>query len=86
MTKKHDKELTYIFLEYKKSLINNDTEFSQRIENILGCIGEKYSKILYGKYVQNLSMTRIAITLNHDRSYLYVLLGKAQEAFLQLYE
>ena len=85
MAKKYDKELKTIFLEYKRSLVNDDITYSQRIEKILTILGETKSKILYGKYVQNISMTYLSINLNLNRSYLYKLLDDAQEEFLELF-
>ncbi|MBQ6631788.1 MAG: hypothetical protein IJH55_06740, partial [Romboutsia sp.] len=70
MSKKYDNELKTIFLEYKRSLVNDDITYSQRIERILTILGETKSKILYGKYVQNISMTYLSINLNLNRSYL----------------
>ena len=85
MSKKYDNELKTIFLEYKRSLVNDDITYSQRIEKILTLLGETKSKILYGKYVQNISMTYLSINLNLNRSYLYKLLDDAQEEFLELF-
>lgn len=85
MSKKYDNELKTIFLEYKRSLVNDDITYSQRIEKILTLLGETKSKILYGKYVQNISMTYLSINLNLNRSYLYRLLDDAQKEFLELF-
>ena len=85
MTKKYDNELKSIFLEYKKALVNDDITYSQRIEKILTILGETKSKILYGRYVQGISMTYLSANLNIDRSYLYKLLNNAQEEFLELF-
>ena len=38
MAKKYDKELKTIFLEYKRSLVNDDITYSQRIEKILNMV------------------------------------------------
>lgn len=77
--------LENIFLKYKKSLVHNDTEFSEKIEKIISILPERKANILYGRYIKNLSMTSISISLNIDRSTSYKWLSSAEKEFLELY-
>ena len=78
------KQLEDIFLKYKKALINNDTDYSNRIEKAMSLLSERDFKCLYMKYVQNTSMSIICINLDLCRSRTYRVLKRAEDNLLKL--
>ena len=78
------KQLEDIFLKYKKALINNDTDYSNRIEKAMSLLNEREFKCLYMKYVQNTSMTIIGMNLGLCRSHTYKVLEKAEDNLSKL--
>lgn len=78
------KQIKNIFLKYKKSLVNSDTTYSNRIEKAMSLLNEREFKCIYLKYVQNTSMTSISINLALCRSHTYKVLAKAEENLFEL--
>ena len=79
------KQLEDIFLKYKKALINNDTDYSNRIEKAMSLLNERDFKCLYMKYVQNKSIVSIGMNLCLCRSQVYKVLAKAEENLFKLF-
>lgn len=78
------KQLEDIFLKYKKALINNDTDYSNRIEKAMSLLNERDFKCLYMKYVKNTSMSIIGMNLDLCRSHTYRVLKRAEDNLLKL--
>lgn len=86
MSKKEiKKQIEDIFLNYKRSLINGNTDYSNKIEKAMSLLNEREFKCIYLKYVQNKSIVSIGMNLCLCRSQVYKVLAKAEENLLTLF-